>query len=70
MKMVIIGPVYPYRGGISHHTTFLAENLRKAGVEVHILLFKRQYPLWLYPGSSGKDKGNLSPEFIINCKKA
>jgi len=59
MKMVIIGPVYPYRGGISHHTTFLAENLRKAGVEVHILSFKRQYPLWLYPGSSDKDTSIL-----------
>lgn len=28
MKIVIVGPVYPYRGGIAHHTTRLAQTLR------------------------------------------
>lgn len=66
MKLVIIGPVYPYRGGISHHTTFLTEKLRKAGAEVHIISFKKQYPRWLYPGTTDKDSSNLPLQIDAN----
>ena len=55
MKIVLIGPVYPYRGGIAHYTTSLALALRKAGHEVRVISFKRQYPAFLYPGKSDKD---------------
>src|SRR5450756_1916931 len=55
MKIVIIGPVYPFRGGIAHHTTLLAKALRQATHDVNIISFKQQYPSWLYPGSSDRD---------------
>ena len=55
MKITLIGPVYPYRGGISHFTTMLAKKLIAAGHEVQVISFKKQYPAWLYPGESDKD---------------
>ncbi|MDF1520270.1 MAG: glycosyltransferase [Brevefilum sp.] len=55
MKITLIGPVYPYRGGIAHFTSMLARKLIEAGHDVQMISFKKQYPLWLYPGKSDKD---------------
>lgn len=55
MRIALIGPVYPYRGGIAHYTTMLYEALQKKGYEVLLISFKRQYPKWLFPGRSDKD---------------
>jgi glycosyltransferase involved in cell wall biosynthesis len=55
MKIGMLGPVYPYRGGIAHFTTLLAKKLIEAGHEVQVISFKKQYPAWLYPGESDKD---------------
>lgn len=55
MRCVLIGPVYPYRGGIAHYTTMLCQALRERGHEVLMISFKRQYPQWLFPGRSDKD---------------
>ena len=30
-KIVVIGPVYPYKGGISHYTGMFVNSLKKAG---------------------------------------
>lgn len=57
MKIAIIGPIYPYRGGISHYTARLAQALTKSH-DVRVFSFKRQYPAWLYPGRSDKDPSN------------
>jgi len=55
VRLVLIGPVYPYRGGIAHYTTMLYRALRGRGHEVLLISFKRQYPQWLFPGMSDKD---------------
>lgn len=55
MKIVVIGPLPPYRGGISHFTQALAVELGKAGNEVLAISFRKQYPKLLYPGKSDKD---------------
>lgn len=55
MRIALVGPVYPYRGGIAHYTTELAQSLEAQGHDVLLISFKRQYPSWLYPGSSDKD---------------
>lgn len=55
MRIALIGPVYPYRGGIAHYTTLLCRTLRDRGHEVLLISFRRQYPRWLYPGKSDKD---------------
>ncbi|HEC35773.1 MAG TPA: glycosyltransferase [Anaerolineae bacterium] len=55
MRLVLVGPVYPYRGGIAHYTTMLCRALRERGHDVLLVSFKRQYPRWLFPGRSDKD---------------
>jgi glycosyltransferase involved in cell wall biosynthesis len=55
LKITLVGPVYPYRGGIAHFTSMLASKLIEAGHDVQMISFKKQYPLWLYPGKSDKD---------------
>ena len=54
VRFCLIGPTYPYRGGIAHYTTLLAQHLRETH-EVLLLSFSRQYPGWLFPGRSDKD---------------
>jgi hypothetical protein len=44
MKLAMIGPVYPFRGGISHFTSQLAKELINSGHSVDIFSFRRQYP--------------------------
>ena len=55
MRFCVIGPVYPYRGGIAHFTTMLARAMHERKHEVLVVSFKRQYPRWLYPGETDKD---------------
>ncbi len=55
MRLALIGPVYPYRGGIAHYTTALYRALREKGHEVLLVSFSRQYPQWLFPGKSDRD---------------
>jgi len=55
MKYVLVGPVYPFRGGIAHYTTSLAQALTKRGLQFHVVSFRRQYPRWLFPGKSDQD---------------
>ncbi len=54
-KIAVIGPVFPYRGGIAHFTSALAETLQSQGHEADIISYKWQYPKFLYPGKTDKD---------------
>ena len=53
-KLVIIGPVHPYRGGISHFTTRLSQELKKSA-EIINYNFSRLYPKIFYPGAFQKE---------------
>jgi glycosyltransferase involved in cell wall biosynthesis len=55
MRLVLVGPVYPYRGGIAHYTAMLYRELKKRGHDVLLVSFSRQYPQWLFPGRSDRD---------------
>lgn len=50
MRIVIVGPAFPYKGGGAHHTTELAHRLAGVGHEVVLESWKAQYPSFLYPG--------------------
>lgn len=52
MKIVIVGPAHPYRGGIAKFNEVLAENFVKQGHDVQIANFTLQYPALLFPGKS------------------
>lgn len=51
MKIVIVSPAYPLRGGIAHSAGLLFKELAKDH-EVILITFKRQYPDFLFPGKS------------------
>lgn len=60
MRICLVGPTYPYRGGIAHYTTLLARHLAADFEHEHLLIsFKRQYPRWLYKGASDRDTSRL-----------
>lgn len=58
-KIVIIGPAYPFRGGISHYNTLLYRALKRTH-DVVFFSFKRQYPEWLFPGQSDREPDTLT----------
>ena len=70
MKFVLVGPVYPYRGGIAHYTTMLARTLAKRCSQLHVVSFCRQYPRWLYPGKSDRDPSQeplrVNAEYLLD----
>ncbi len=47
MRIVLIGPVYPYKGGISHYTGMMCRALKKEH-EVITVSYKMQYPKLLF----------------------
>ncbi len=51
-RLTLVGPTYPYRGGIAHFQQHLSEALREAGHQVEEVTFRRQYPKWLFPGKT------------------
>lgn len=53
-KVVLIGPVLPFRGGIAQHTTRLRGALEEH-VDVHTISFSRLYPASIFPGKSDRD---------------
>ncbi|MCQ2334874.1 MAG: glycosyltransferase [Paludibacteraceae bacterium] len=52
MKIVIIGPAWPYRGGIAAFTERLAHEFQHEGHEVEVATFTLQYPSFLFPGKT------------------
>lgn len=46
-KIVLVGPVYPYKGGISHYTGLMCAALRKEN-DVYMMSYKLQYPRFLF----------------------
>lgn len=54
MRIVVVGPTHPFRGGIAHFTTLLVENL-KSRHEVCFISYLRQYPQFLFPGRTQID---------------
>jgi hypothetical protein len=54
MKVAVVGPVYPYRGGIAHCTASLSAHLTEKH-DTRIYTYRQQYPSWLFPGRSQLD---------------
>ncbi len=50
MKITILGPAHPYRGGLATIMESLAREYISRGDEVSILTFTLQYPSFLFPG--------------------
>ncbi|MDQ2920455.1 MAG: glycosyltransferase [Acidobacteriota bacterium] len=55
MKVTIIGPAYPLRGGIAHHVYYLRRELTERGHSVQVISFRKLYPGLLFPGKTELD---------------
>ena len=52
MKIVILGPAHPYRGGLATIMETMAREYQSRGHDVKIYTFSVQYPSLLFPGKS------------------
>src|SRR4051812_1206591 len=50
MRIALVGPTHPFKGGVAAHTTQAAHALAAAGHEVRFVSWQRLYPGFLYPG--------------------
>ncbi|MFM6982842.1 MAG: glycosyl transferase family 1, partial [Chitinophagaceae bacterium] len=51
-KVVIVGPAYPLRGGLSTYNERLCKGFNEQGDQCSILSFSLQYPNFLFPGKT------------------
>ena len=69
-KVIIIGPAFPFRGGIANFNNALAQEYYNRGDEVILYSFTLQYPGFLFPGTtqyeSGEAPKNLKIKTLIN----
>lgn len=52
MKITVLGPAHPYRGGLASIMEIMARTFQRRGDEVDIKTFTLQYPSLLFPGKS------------------
>ena len=52
LDYLLLGPAYPFRGGISDTQHELALALEKDGKEVELVTFTKLYPKLIFPGKT------------------
>lgn len=65
MKISIIGPAYPLRGGIANFNEALAYAFKEENIETNIYSFSLQYPNFLFPGKTQFDTSAQKPDLNI-----
>ncbi len=68
MKNLLLGPAFPYRGGIANFNEALCEAFLKNGTQSEIISFIKQYPDFLFPGTTQFDYNRKAPELVITPK--
>lgn len=67
MKIAIIGPAHPYRGGIANFSERLAQEFKDNDDIIDLYTFKMMYPNFLFPGQSQYAETNL--KYNLNIYK-
>lgn len=52
MKVILLGPAYPYRGGPATFNDRLARQFIAEGHDIEVITFRLQYPGFLFPGKT------------------
>jgi D-inositol-3-phosphate glycosyltransferase len=68
MKIISIGPAYPYRGGIASFNDRLAQQFLAEGHDIKIYTFRLQYPKLLFPGKTQYTDGPAPDNITIQRK--
>ena len=61
MTFNLVGPFYPFRGGIAQYIGVLGQKLLQKGHHVKVLSFRKQFPRFLFPGQTQEES---STEYI------
>ncbi len=61
-RIALLGPLHPWRGGLAQYLQLLGEAL-ESRAEVRAVTFTRQYPDFLFPGTSQFDEAAPRPRF-------
>lgn len=67
-RIIIVGPAYPYRGGIADFNERLAREFQREGHEVITYTFTLQYPNFLFPGKT-QYSTSTAPEDLTIVRK-
>ena len=51
-KIALVGPAYPFRGGIAQYLAILYKKLTQRGHNILFLSFRKQFPQLLFPGNT------------------
>lgn len=62
LRVAVVGPTHPYKGGVAAHTTTLAHQLAEAGHDVTLVSWSHLYPSRLYPGEQAVPGGTPDVE--------
>lgn len=64
MKVFIIGPAFPLRGGPAQFNENLCRAMIKEGYDAQIISYSLQYPNFLFPGSTQFETSGVAPKDI------
>lgn len=68
MKITVLGPAHPYRGGLASIMEIMARTFQQRGNRVDIKTFTVQYPALLFPGKSQTVTAPPPPDLeILRC---
>lgn len=67
-KVLLIGPAYPYRGGLAAFNESLAYALQAAGCQVELITFTLQYPGVFFPGKTQFSEDSAPVGLVIQRK--
>lgn len=67
-RITLLGPFWPYRGGIAHFSAAMARALTARGHDVRTATFRRQYPEALFPGKTQLEPGP-PPEYLSRAPR-
>lgn len=62
LRVAVVGPTHPYKGGVAAHTTTFAHQLAEAGHDVTLVSWSHLYPSRLYPGEQAVPGGTPDVE--------
>ncbi|MFN6037334.1 MAG: glycosyltransferase, partial [Bacteroidota bacterium] len=62
LKIFILGPAYPLRGGLATFDELFCRALKNDGHDAQIISYSLQYPNFLFPGSTQYDQSGIAPD--------
>ncbi len=68
MKIIIIGPAHPLRGGLASYNERLAREFQQQGHNVTIYTFSLQYPDFIFPGTTQYSSEPAPTDLSIRIK--